>query len=160
MSNRKGKFKVVCNITRCETGKSATWYNHSTLKFYCSECAERLNSDEFNKMDSQRIFGHELCTEQILNPNKEINKVEDYQNYCEESIDQLIQELLTDTLYSFDLDPTDDGDLALIELGCLRGFNMRAYKLWENLHSRYYNLGQKLFPEDEIEINILGLIEP
>lgn len=59
----KGAFKGKCNITSCQKPNSATWYNHSTRKYYCESCAKRLNDDEFNKRDAMRLFGHDLCTE-------------------------------------------------------------------------------------------------
>lgn len=58
----KGTHNGKCNITACNTGKPAEWYNHSTCAFYCTPCAIKLNSDEFNKRDAQRLFGHNLCT--------------------------------------------------------------------------------------------------
>ena len=58
----KGELNGKCNITRCQKPNSATWYNHSTRKHYCTSCANRLNNDEFNKRDAMRMFGHDLCT--------------------------------------------------------------------------------------------------
>lgn len=58
----KGEYKGICNITRCDN-ENAEWYNHGTRKYYCKSCAIRLNNDEFNKRDAQRLFGHDLCTE-------------------------------------------------------------------------------------------------
>lgn len=60
----KGEKNGKCNITRCETGDPATWYNHSTRKYYCKSCAMRLNHDPYNKRDAMRLFGHDLCTEE------------------------------------------------------------------------------------------------
>ncbi len=62
IANDKGELKGRCNITRCQKPNSATWYNHSTRKHYCPSCANRLNSDEFNRSDAMRMFGHDLCT--------------------------------------------------------------------------------------------------
>ncbi len=59
----KGDYNGTCNITACKTMLPATWYNHSTRLYYCTECANRLNNDSFNKRDSLRAFGHDLCTE-------------------------------------------------------------------------------------------------
>ena len=58
----KGKFKGNCNMTRCQK-PGATWFNHSTRKFYCPECAAELNL--VNKKDAMEIFGHNLCTLEI-----------------------------------------------------------------------------------------------
>ena len=59
---KKVEFTGKCNITRCTSTQEATWYNHSTRKYYCDSCASRLNSDRFNRRDAQRIYGHDLCT--------------------------------------------------------------------------------------------------
>jgi len=58
----KGNFNEECNITSCQKPNSATWFNHSTRKYYCESCAKRLNNDYFNKIDAHRMFGHDLCT--------------------------------------------------------------------------------------------------
>lgn len=63
----KGEYLGSCNITACQKPASATWYNHSTRKYYCKSCAMRLNNDPHNKKDSLRLFGHDLCTERIQN---------------------------------------------------------------------------------------------
>jgi len=57
----KGFLNGTCNMSSCTTGEKATWYNHGNSKYYCSSCASRLNSDEFNQRDAMRLFGHELC---------------------------------------------------------------------------------------------------
>lgn len=57
----KGVFGGNCNRTICQQS-GATWYNHSTRKYYCPNCAEMLNED--NRKDAMEIFGHELCTKQ------------------------------------------------------------------------------------------------
>ena len=67
----KGEYLGICNITRCETGLPATWYNHSTRLYYCAECAGRLNSDIFNERDAHRMFGHDLLTEGEFKGNHE-----------------------------------------------------------------------------------------
>lgn len=59
----KGEYNGVCNMSSCNTGIPATWYNHGSYTYYCPKCAKRLNSDEYNKRDAQRLFGHNLCTE-------------------------------------------------------------------------------------------------
>ncbi len=65
----KGELNGTCNITACTTGIKATYYNHSTRKYYCKPCAMRLNSDEFNYRDAQRIWGHDLCTLAVQEDN-------------------------------------------------------------------------------------------
>ena len=59
----KGEFGGSCNITRCQRPNSATWYNHSTRKYYCRPCAHTLNYDQFNRKDALEVWGHLLCTE-------------------------------------------------------------------------------------------------
>ena len=58
--NDKGEKNGECNRTVC-TGKNANYFNHSTLKYYCSSCAELIN--DANREYSTGRFGHELCTE-------------------------------------------------------------------------------------------------
>lgn len=57
----KGVKDGNCNRTACQK-PGATWFNHSTRKWYCPECAQTLNNDSYNKFDAYRLFGHELCT--------------------------------------------------------------------------------------------------
>lgn len=59
----KGDFKEECNRTACNN-KHADYYNHSTKKYYCGECARKINVGNFN--DSMRLFGHVLCTKTII----------------------------------------------------------------------------------------------
>ena len=59
MSKDKGTYAGICNRTACDH-KPAIYYNHSTKMYYCRQCAELINS--FNRSDSMRLFGHELCT--------------------------------------------------------------------------------------------------
>jgi hypothetical protein len=65
----KGKYGGSCNITRCQRPNSATWYNHSTRKYYCRGCACELNYDRFNHRDAMEMWGHFLCTEGEYDPN-------------------------------------------------------------------------------------------
>ncbi len=59
----KGDYNGSCNITRCQRPNSATWFNHSTRKYYCRSCAHTLNYDHFNRKDAMEMWGHLLCTE-------------------------------------------------------------------------------------------------
>jgi hypothetical protein len=68
MNTTKGDYLGICNITACKTTKPAIYYNYSTCKYYCEECAERLNTDEFNKRDAMRNYGHDLCIEESVRP--------------------------------------------------------------------------------------------
>ncbi len=55
----KGTYMGNCNRTACQK-PGAEYYNHSTQKYYCEECAESINLA--NWKDAQRLFGHALCT--------------------------------------------------------------------------------------------------
>lgn len=57
----KGKFNGVCNLSSCKTSLPATWYNQGSYAYYCPVCAQRLNSDPYNKRDALRLFNSELC---------------------------------------------------------------------------------------------------
>lgn len=58
----KGQLNGVCNMSSCNSGLPATWYNHGSMEHYCEKCAHRLNIDPYNARDAQRMFGHSLCT--------------------------------------------------------------------------------------------------
>lgn len=58
----KGEYNQECNITSCQKPNSAVWFNHSTRKYYCGSCANRLNSDVFNAQWAKENLGHTLCT--------------------------------------------------------------------------------------------------
>lgn len=65
----KGELGGACNRTACQQ-RPATWFNHSTCKYYCDHCAELIN--EANRADAMELFGHELCTKVV--PNNEIER--------------------------------------------------------------------------------------
>lgn len=73
-NEHKGEYLGKCNITACATGKSALYYNYGTSKYYCEDCAKRLNEDPFNKADAMRLFGHDLCIEESKRP-RTIDKI-------------------------------------------------------------------------------------
>jgi hypothetical protein len=58
----KGLEGGACNVTACQLPNSATWYNHSTQRWYCRTCAVELNRVN---SDFRQMFGkdHDLCTE-------------------------------------------------------------------------------------------------
>lgn len=63
----KGQKGGACNRTACQMPADqcpdgVRWFNHSTRKYYCRQCAWDLNDDAFNKRDAQQIWGHDLCT--------------------------------------------------------------------------------------------------
>ena len=55
----KGDYGGLCNVTACQKA-GAIYYNHSTRKFYCPVCAEKIN--DANQSDAGKMFGHDLCT--------------------------------------------------------------------------------------------------
>lgn len=57
----KGEFEGHCNRSAC-LKPGATWYNHSTRKYYCGSCAHDLNYDSFNRREAMITYGHLLCT--------------------------------------------------------------------------------------------------
>jgi hypothetical protein len=58
----KGEFSGECNRTACNLGP-ATYYNHSTRKYYCCKCALKIN--QFNQ-DFYERHGYNLCTIETL----------------------------------------------------------------------------------------------
>jgi hypothetical protein len=62
-TQNKGQYLGTCNMSSCETGNVADWYNHGSQAYYCKGCAKRLNHDEFNQRDAAKLLGHDLCTE-------------------------------------------------------------------------------------------------
>lgn len=65
----KGEYNQECNRTAC-SNKNATFYNFSTLKYYCASCAKLIN--QHNHGDSLRLFGHELCIHQDTDVEPEV----------------------------------------------------------------------------------------
>ncbi len=59
LNSDKGDKNGSCNRRVCQV-PGAIWYNHSTRKYYCVECALMLN--EHNHTDAIELWGHELCT--------------------------------------------------------------------------------------------------
>lgn len=55
---QKGDYEYLCYRTICNN-KKAIYYNHSTKKHYCQECADFINNE--NRKDALRLYGHELC---------------------------------------------------------------------------------------------------
>ncbi len=55
----KGDYGGLCNVADCQK-TDAIYYNHSTRKYYCPVCAEKIN--EANQSDAEKMFGHDLCT--------------------------------------------------------------------------------------------------
>jgi|694.fasta_scaffold09927_15 hypothetical protein len=90
----KGEYLGLCNLSSCTTHKPATYYNYGTSKYYCKECAERLNSDEYNQRDAMRMFGHDLCIEESVRP-KPLNEIIEKQNYLQFT-EPYIMELASD----------------------------------------------------------------
>lgn len=57
----KGDFGGECNRTSCDNNH-AYWFNHSTRKYYCQQCAEIINM--YNKKEAIEMYGHDLCTKE------------------------------------------------------------------------------------------------
>lgn len=61
----KGELGGLCNRTACQQ-PGATWFNHSTRKHYCGECAALI--DRANRKEAMELFWYDLCT-QVPNAN-------------------------------------------------------------------------------------------
>ena len=59
----KGEYNQECNRTACNNPQ-ATYFNHSTEKYYCKEI------NYWNRADAMRLFGHDLCTPTEKDKNK------------------------------------------------------------------------------------------
>lgn len=55
-----GAFGGLCARTVCRA-PGANWYNRGSLRYYCAACANWLNTDEFNVVEAQKLFGSTLC---------------------------------------------------------------------------------------------------
>jgi hypothetical protein len=60
MTLPKGSFGGPCNRTACQR-PGASWFNHSTRAYYCTECAGLINWPG-GRADAMRLFGHDVCT--------------------------------------------------------------------------------------------------
>lgn len=54
----KGIHGHECNRTVCRNAP-ATYYNQSTKKYYCAECATKINN--LNRLEAYESFKSELC---------------------------------------------------------------------------------------------------
>lgn len=61
MPSDKGEYLGSCNRSACLKA-GAVWFNHSTRRYYCEDCAHWLNTNDFNRRDALRLWGHDLCT--------------------------------------------------------------------------------------------------
>ncbi len=59
-SEKKGTFNGRCNRTACQIPVNVNWYNYSTQKWYCPECAELINE---NCPEAHEVYGHDLLIE-------------------------------------------------------------------------------------------------
>jgi hypothetical protein len=55
---KKGVWGEKCNRTDCKTKVPAFYYNYATRLYYCSVCAEMINT---MNPEAHSIYGHELC---------------------------------------------------------------------------------------------------
>jgi hypothetical protein len=58
----KGLYGGSCNRFSCQA-PGATWYNHSTQRFYCKPCALLINDYKPPGDRFLESLGHPLCTE-------------------------------------------------------------------------------------------------
>lgn len=56
-----GKRGGICYRTACQRPDSAVYFNHSTHKWYCADCAHWLNTDVCNKKFALEEYGGDLC---------------------------------------------------------------------------------------------------
>ena len=61
-----GAHGGLCNRTACRA-PGATWYNKSTRKHYCDECAHILNT--VNDADARRLGVYPLCVQVTPEPS-------------------------------------------------------------------------------------------
>jgi hypothetical protein len=64
----KGKLNGNCNVKSCQK-PGATYFNHSTLKYYCKNCADRINKE--GRETAFKMFGHDLCILEEIFKEKE-----------------------------------------------------------------------------------------
>jgi len=57
----KGKMNGSCNRFACQA-PGATWYNHSTERYYCERCALDINNFKPPGDTFLAALGHDLCT--------------------------------------------------------------------------------------------------
>lgn len=93
----KGEYGQECNITACQKPNSAYWFNHFNKMYYCEECANRLNNDEFNKRDAQRLLGHQMCTYESRESTAEVVKMKVTETL--DKIDKIMSNTLDDSNY-------------------------------------------------------------
>lgn len=60
----KGLYGGSCNRSACQK-PGATWYNHATHAYYCTQCASLLNRANADWAIDQ--YGHHLCTKERNN---------------------------------------------------------------------------------------------
>jgi len=94
----KGMLNGTCNLSRCITGKPATYYNHGSLSHYCEDCAKMLSEDPVNKQDAMIRFGHDLCT---LVDQTELNDVFEQGNNTYLKFENPYKDLDLPSLYVF-----------------------------------------------------------
>jgi hypothetical protein len=62
VTKKKGDKNGLCNRTDCQSPHNVVWFNHGTRKYYCTRCADWLNTDPYNHRDAHEMYGHDLCT--------------------------------------------------------------------------------------------------
>lgn len=68
----KGTWGGTCNRTACKSEEHARWYNRSTRKYYCEDCARLIN-----RMNPEGTIGHG-----IVNPMNKFDSFEPGEPLC------------------------------------------------------------------------------
>lgn len=58
----KGTYNNLCARSACNNSNSL-YFNYSTEKYYCKECAERIN--KLCRVDAIQVYGHDICLEEV-----------------------------------------------------------------------------------------------
>lgn len=82
----KGDKGGSCNVTACQRPNSAFYFNKSTRRYYCAECAEKINWPG-GRADTMALYGTPLLCELDDEPSSsfEIEAIEfpEPEAYCE-----------------------------------------------------------------------------
>ena len=85
----------------------------------------------------------------------EIHTADDFKWYAENILEELSQDMLTDSRYSFEISEKDEEYWWAIENWCTHAYTVKGANLLERTRDRFYELMQKSFPDEELDdINI------
>lgn len=82
---------------------------------------------------------------------KNINDVDDFNEYCQEVLEHFINSLMLDKRYTEDYVTYDDNVIKI--------FNSKGTALYERFYSRLHSVGVKYFYEDELELTPSNYVE-